>query len=96
VPFPSFAVRGGDAVHWLYDTTDPAQLRAAALAAGAAPRALPSVTEAVARFGRIATPEVATVCDRPGPLAAAELWRLAAEWQVRPERALTGEMWSPA
>jgi hypothetical protein len=33
VPFPSFAVRGDDDVHRLYDTTDPAQLRAAALAA---------------------------------------------------------------
>jgi hypothetical protein len=22
--------------------------------------------------------------------------RLAAEWQVRPERALTGELWAPA
>jgi putative protein-disulfide isomerase len=96
VPFPSFAVRGDDDVHWLYDTTDPAQLRAAAIAAGATPGPLPSVAEAVARFGRIATPEVAAVCDRPGPPSAAELWRLAAEWQVRPERALTGDMWSPA
>jgi protein-disulfide isomerase-like protein with CxxC motif len=59
VPFPSFAVRGDDHVHWLYDTIDPAELRAAA------------------------------VRDRPGPLAAAELWRLASEWQVRPERAPT-------
>jgi Thioredoxin len=50
VPFPSFAVRGDDVVHWVYDTTDPAQLRAAAL---------------------------------------------AAEWQVRAERALTGDIWSP-
>jgi hypothetical protein len=28
------------------------------------------------------------------PLAAAELWRLATEWRVRPQRALTGELWS--
>jgi hypothetical protein len=97
VPFPSFAVRGenGD-VHWVYDSTDPAELRRAALAAGGTPLPLPGVAEAVRRFGRMATPEVAAVCDRPGPLAAAELWRLAAEWQVRPERALTGELWSPA
>jgi predicted DsbA family dithiol-disulfide isomerase len=97
VPFPSFEVRGeGGEVHWLYDSTDPARLRQIALAAGGEPQPLPDPAEAVRRFGRIATPEVAAVCDRPGPLAAAELWRLAAEWQVRPERALTGELWSPA
>jgi putative protein-disulfide isomerase len=95
VPFPSFAVRGDARVHWLYDTTDPEELRGAAIAAGATPGRLPAVADAVRRFGRIATPEVAAVCDRPGPLAAAELWRLASEWQVRPERALTGELWSP-
>jgi predicted DsbA family dithiol-disulfide isomerase len=95
VPFPSFAVRGDDRVHWLYDTTDPEELRGVAIAAGGTPGGLPAVADAVRRFGRIATPEVAAVCDRPGPLAAAELWRLASEWQVRPERALTGELWSP-
>jgi putative protein-disulfide isomerase len=97
VPFPSFEVRGdGDEVHWIYDSTDPAQLRQAALAAGGASQTLPDALGAVRRFARIATPEVAAVCDRPGPLAAADLWRLAAEWQVRPERALTGELWAPA
>jgi putative protein-disulfide isomerase len=97
VPFPSFSMRGeAGGVHWLYDSTNAAELRRVALAAGAAPQPLPGVAEAVRRFGRIATPEVAAVCDRPGPLAPAELWRLAAEWQVRPERALTGELWSPA
>jgi predicted DsbA family dithiol-disulfide isomerase len=97
VPFPSFAMRGeAGEVHWLYDSTDPAELRRVALAAGAASQGLPSVADAVRRFGRIATPEVAAVCDRPGPLAAAELWRLAAEWKLRPERALTGELWAPA
>jgi putative protein-disulfide isomerase len=96
VPFPSFEVRGdGDEVHWLYDSTDPARLRQTALAAGGEPQPLPDVLGAVRRFGRVATPEVAAVCDRLGPLAAAELWRLAAEWQVRAERALTGELWSP-
>jgi predicted DsbA family dithiol-disulfide isomerase len=97
VPFPSFEVRGdGDEVHWVYDSTDPAQLRQAARAAGGASQTLPDALGAVRRFARIATPEVAAVCDRPGPLAAADLWRLAAEWQVRPERALTGELWAPA
>ena len=97
VPFPSFEVRGdGEAVHWVYDSTDPGQLRQAAVAAGGAPQALPDALGAVRRFARIATPEVAAVCDRPGPLAAADLWRMAAEWQVRPERALTGDLWAPA
>lgn len=97
VPFPSFEVRGdGDEVHWIYDSTDPAQLRQAALAAGGASQTLPDALGAVRRFARIATPEVAAVCDRPGPLAAADLWRLAADWQVRPERALTGDLWAPA
>jgi hypothetical protein len=36
------------------------------------------------------------VCDLPGPRAAAELWRLALEWRVRPRRVLGGELWSPA
>jgi putative protein-disulfide isomerase len=97
VPFPSFEVRGDDnEVHWIYDSTDPAQLRQAALAAGGASQTLPDALGAVRRFARIATPEVAAVCDRPGPLAAADLWRLAADWQVRPERALTGDLWAPA
>jgi hypothetical protein len=97
VPFPSFSLRGEDGeVHWVYDSGDTEQLRAAALSAGAVSRPLPGVLDAVARFGRIATPEVAAVCERPGPLAAAELWRLAAEWKLRAERALTGELWSPA
>lgn len=97
VPFPSFSLRGDDGeVRWVYDSGDPERLRAAALAAGARARPLPGVLEAVTRFGRIATPEVSAVCDRPGPLAPAELWRLAAEWKLRAERALTGELWSLA
>jgi putative protein-disulfide isomerase len=97
VPFPSFEVVGdGAAAIWLYDSGDPAVLREATLQAGARPGPLPDVEEAVRRFGRIGTPEVAAVCDRPGPLAAAELWRLAGEWRVRAERALTGELWSLA
>jgi hypothetical protein len=44
----------------------------------------------------MATPEVAAVCNLPGPRAAAELWRLASEWRVRPDRVLTGEMWAAA
>jgi hypothetical protein len=44
----------------------------------------------------MATAEVAGVCALPGPRAPAELWRLAAEWQVRPVPVLTGELWVKA
>ena len=98
VPFPSFELRGEDgAVHAVYDSGGVGELRAAALAAGASgDGGLPGVEDALRRFGRMATPEVAAVCDLPGPRAAAELWRLASEWRVRPDRVLTGEMWAAA
>jgi putative protein-disulfide isomerase len=72
--------------------------RRAALACGAEPAGAPapSVEEALARFGSLAAVEVAAVCDLPGPRAQAELWRLATEWRVRPERFLTGELWTAA
>jgi predicted DsbA family dithiol-disulfide isomerase len=75
-----------------------ADLRAAALAAGAEPGGdgVPGVEEALRRFRRMATPEVAAVCDLPGPRAPAELWRLAVEWRVRPRRFPGGEMWEAA
>lgn len=67
----------------------------AATAAGAQRAAGPplGVAAALRAHGPLAVPEVAALCDLPGPRAAAELWRLAAEWQVRPERHLTGELW---
>jgi predicted DsbA family dithiol-disulfide isomerase len=73
-------------------------LRAALVEAGAQPAGdpRPDVPGALARFGRMATPEVEAVCDLPGPRANAELWRLAAEWRVRPVRVLTGTLWEVA
>jgi predicted DsbA family dithiol-disulfide isomerase len=73
-------------------------LRAALVEAGARPAAdpRPDVLTALGRFGRMASPEVEAVCDLPGPRANAELWRLAAEWRVRPVRVLTGMLWEPA
>jgi predicted DsbA family dithiol-disulfide isomerase len=70
--------------------------REAALAAGTEPvdGELPGVEEALRRFGELATAEVAAACDLPTPRAAAELWRLALEWRVRPRRVLGGELWS--
>jgi predicted DsbA family dithiol-disulfide isomerase len=72
-------------------------LRAALAQAGARPAGEPSpdVLAALARFGRMATAEVEAVCDLPGPRANAELWRLAADWRVRPVRVLTGTLWEP-
>jgi putative protein-disulfide isomerase len=71
------------------------RLREAALAAGAEPAGdgRPGVEEALRRFGALATPEVAAVCDLVGPRAPAELWRLALEWRVRPRRVPGGELW---
>jgi hypothetical protein len=90
VALPSIAFGGGALPVGPYEA-----LRAAAMEAGAEPvldDSLP-VLDALRRFGRMATAEVAAVCALPGPRAPAELWRLAAEWQVRPVRVLTGELW---
>jgi predicted DsbA family dithiol-disulfide isomerase len=72
--------------------------RRSAIACGAKPAEGPSPTveEALRRFGALAAVEVAAVCDLPGPRAQAELWRLAVEWRVRPERFLTGDLWALA
>lgn len=95
VSFPSFELRGEDGVvRGVYGSGEPGELRVAALAAGGEPGPLPAVDEALRRFGRMATAEVAAVCDLPGPLAAAELWRAASEWRARPQRVLTGELWA--
>jgi hypothetical protein len=42
----------------------------------------------------MATIEIETVCQLPGPPAAAELWRLASEWRLAAERIIGGELWS--
>jgi putative protein-disulfide isomerase len=94
VSLPSVVFEGGEGAYGFrgYD-----ELQSAALAAGAEPLgdAAPSVLDALRRFGTMATAEVAAVCALPGPRAPAELWRLASEWQVRPVRVLTGELWEP-
>ncbi len=93
VPFPSFLVEGGDGV---FDTTDVAAVRRLVAGAGARPRGLPTVEEALRRWPRLAVPEVAAACDAPGPRAPAELWRLALEWRARPTSFVTGDLWSAA
>jgi hypothetical protein len=97
LPSLEFVGAGGE-VHGVYGPTDYAALRSAVVAAGASPAsaAALSIEDALRRFGSMATAEVALVCDLPGPRAPAELWRLALEWRVRPERVGTDYLWSLA
>ena len=92
---PALRFSGDDGDEW---RGPPEEWRAAAVAVGGRPAGgdRPGVLEVLRAHGRLATPEVAAICDLPGPRAAAELWRLAAEWRVRPTRFLTGELWEPA
>lgn len=99
ISFPSVLFEGeGGARHGAWEFRSYDELRAAAVAAGAEPAgaAPPGVLDALSRFGTMATAEVAAVCALPGPRAPAELWRLASEWQVRPVRVVTGELWERA
>jgi putative protein-disulfide isomerase len=103
VELPSLEFRLSDAgsedqSHGVYGFAAYEELRAAAVAAGAQPAndPVPSVPDALRRFGTMSTAEVAAVCELPGPRAPAELWRLATGWQVKPERVGTGELWTLA
>ena len=99
VEIPALEFRGADgAVHGVYGPAGFEAYRDAALAAGAQldDGPAPGVEETLRRFGTMATAEVAAICDLPGPRAAAELWRLAAEWRVRAEPTVGGEIWSAA
>lgn len=101
VPLPSLELSdaGGDVVRGVYGPQTYDAYRDAALGAGAVAVSggvALGVEEALRRFGVMATPEVATVCDLPGPRAAAELWRLATEWRVRGAPRVGGELWALA
>jgi predicted DsbA family dithiol-disulfide isomerase len=99
VPLPTIHFASPDGEGHAVEGPQPYErYRDAAVAAGARPAdaAPPSVLDAVRRFGSMATPEVAAVCDLPAPRAAAELWRLALEWRVRARPVLNGPLWSPA
>jgi putative protein-disulfide isomerase len=96
---PSMAFSGDDgATQWVFGFNPYDDYRAAAEAAAAVPSDAgpPSIEEALRRFGRMATREVEEVCGLPEPRAAAQLWRLASEWQLKPVRVLTGHLWEPA
>jgi putative protein-disulfide isomerase len=96
ISLPSVVFEGGAGAAYGFRSYD--ELRSAALNAGAVASGepAPGVLDALRRFGTVATAEVAAVCALPGPRAPAELWRLASEWQVRPVRVLTGELWELA
>ena len=95
LPFPSVVFEGDRGV---YESFTYDELREAALGAGAEPvnSERPDVKQALTRFGRMATLEVEEVCGLPEPRAQAELWRLAAEWEVKPVRVVTGWLWELA
>ena len=100
VPLPtfSFAGEGSDEPIAVVGSTPHRTLREAALSAGARAGngARPGVMNALRRFGRMALPEVAAVCDLPAPRAEAELAQLALEWRVRPLPVLSDRLWEPA
>jgi predicted DsbA family dithiol-disulfide isomerase len=99
VTFPSLVFTGEDEVmHGVWGAQPYEAYRHAAMAAGAVSNGEPppGVEDALRRFGRMTGPEVAAVCELPGPRAEAELWRLAVEWRVRPVRVTTGHLWELA
>jgi putative protein-disulfide isomerase len=85
--------------HWVGGDHPYEAWREAAIAAGATPgeEPWPDVPEALRRFGPqgVATVELASVCDLPGPRAGAEAWRLASDWRVKRVPVLGSELWEP-
>lgn len=97
--FPSAVFIGADGARqgvWGWQPIEA--YREAALAAGAIPvnEGPLAPLDAVERFGSIATREAEVLAQRPGPPTSAELWRLAAEFRLRPNRTLTGTIWEQA
>ena len=94
VPFPTLRVGESD---WFFGRAEYETVASALEAAGATRSpGPPSVGAAFERFERLAVKEVELLCDLPGPRAHAELWRLAAEWRVKPLRSLTGYLFERA
>jgi predicted DsbA family dithiol-disulfide isomerase len=97
VPLPTAVFEGNGGRRVVSGAVGYDVLRDAAVSCGAAPagNGRVSVEQALARFGRLTTREVETLCDLPGPRAGAELWGLAQAWKVRAVPVLTGELWEP-
>lgn len=99
VSFPTLRFEGeGGVVRWLCGFRSPEAYREAALGAGARPsrEPRPAVLDALRRFGAMAAPEVAAVCDLAPLRAEAELAQLALDWRVRPVPVLAARLWEPA
>lgn len=96
VPFPTFRFEG-DGVRWSFGFVSPEELRDAALAVGAnAAGERPDARGALRRYGRMAAPEVAAVCDLPGPRAELALAELVAEGRARTLPVLAGKLYELA
>ena len=97
VPFPAFRLEG-DGVRWRFGFVSPAGLGDAARAVGAEPAGgeRPDAAEALRRYGRMAAPEVAAVCDLPAPRADLELARLVADGRARTVPVLAGRLYELA
>jgi predicted DsbA family dithiol-disulfide isomerase len=96
VSFPTVRFEGEDGeVRWVCGFRPVEAYRDAALGAGGRPADAPrpGVLDAVRRFGRMAAPEVAAVCDIAPLRAEAELAALALEWRLRPVPVLAGRLW---
>jgi predicted DsbA family dithiol-disulfide isomerase len=95
---PTMVFGGDGGEHAVFGFQEYERYRDAAVAAGAAQLAgaVPRVEELVSRFGRVTTREVEAICELPGPLAGAELYRLAAQWRLRPLWRMTEYMWEAA
>ena len=92
VAFPSAVFVADDGERravWGVRTYD--ELREAALAVGAEPAQTGPLApmDAIGRFGRCATAELAELAgSTPLPVLEAELWAAAREWRLRPIRVL--------
>ena len=98
-PLPTLVFAGEDGgVREVAGLQSHEAYRTAALESGAEPEAEGplGIQEVLARFGRVTTREVEVLCGLPGPRAAAELFKLAEKWRLRPLRKLTGYLWEAA
>lgn len=98
VVLPTLRIDGDGGPRTLRGLHDLADVRAAVVAAGARPAdgPRPGVLDAVRRFGALAEPEVAAVCDLPLPRAQSELAQLALDWRIRPVPVLAARLWELA
>jgi hypothetical protein len=97
--FPSAAFVASDGSrHGVWGVQPYASYREAAMAAGAEPvqPRMAEPVEAIERFGRCASPELAELTGKPPPVLQAELWTLAREWRLRPIGVPGGTLWELA